>query len=653
MSIPVDREKRELEKEHKSKHRKLKGTASKIIIGLTAMMILIPFLYLLGFLTSDRIFILPFQVCALEMAIAFVLAFLLMPSGETSALENVPWYDFILMLMGVVPCIYVFITYPVKMGMPVIEGVHEYILGIFLLIATLEAGRRAVGFMMVVLALFFIAYPMFSHLLPGPLLSRHFPFSTVVERLFFSEVGIFGALIKIVFDTLWPFLLFAAFLRITGGGQFFLDLALAVAGRFRGGAGKAVVIASALMGTVTGSAVADVAAVGSVTIPMMKAQGYPNHFAGGLAACAATGAHLVPPVLGTVAFVMADILEISYWQVCVAAIIPGLLYYLTLFMVVDFEALKKQFKPLSPEQLPSFRRTIVAGGHFLLPILCLIYFLGVMSYRPERSCLYALFCLFIVTTFRKATRLNWQKFFEGIKEGALLMVDLAVILAVVTPMVTSIDMTGVGVNMSAAITDLAGGNLFVLLMLAGAVCYFLGLALPTVTSYLLLALLVAPAVVKAGVPPLAAHLFIVYITLTDTITPPLAPGAFVAAGIAGAPFMKTAFTSMYLGIAILIIPFYFAYSPELLLVGTKFGGGVALSFVTALMGAVCLAAAVAGYFVSRAGIIERLLLFGAALAFIGASWKMDILAIVLVSAIGLWQILKRRLFALNKESTAQ
>ena len=627
-----------IEGEAQEGRRSYKGFGSKLIVGLNTLIILIPLLYLLGFFTSEVVFILPFQLCALGITVAFILVFLQFPSRKNEPRDKLPWYDILLILMGSIPSLYAFFTYPEKMLSGTISGIHEYVLAIALLIAVIEAGRRTIGLAMVILSIFFIVYPLFSKFFPGPLRTRHFPFVTVLERNFFSEVGIYGSLVRIIFEVLWPFLVFAALIQATGAGRFFVDLALSVVGRFRGGSGKAVVISSALMGTLTGASAADVATVGSVTIPLMKFQGYPPHFAGGIAACAGCGAQIMPPVLGLAGFVMADILNIPYWKVCIAAIIPALLYYLTLFMVVDFESLKRGFMGLPARELPSFKKVMLKSGYFLLPILTLIYCLVALSYSPERSCFYAIVVLLVVSSFRKDTRLNWKKLLETTRMAGWLISDFAVIMAVISPLVTTIDMTSLGVNLSAAFVEIAQGNLFILLLATGLMCYFLGLALPTVTSYILLALLGAPALVKAGVPPLAAHFFIIYITLTDSITPPLAPAAYVAAGLAGAPMMRTAFTAMYLGIAILIIPFYIVYNPQLLLLVSSGIGSIIISCITAGIGAVFLASSISGYFFYRCGIIERCLLFASSLLLMGISWQMDILGL----GLGGFVILRQR-----------
>jgi TRAP transporter 4TM/12TM fusion protein len=613
--------------EENGRHRSFKEFGSTLVTVLNILVILVPLLYLLGFFSSEGMFILPYQLCALGMTIAFIIVFLVFPAGKKSPRDRLPWYDLVLILMGTIPSLYAFFTYPAKMLTGTIAGIHEYFLAIALLIAVVEAGRRTIGMAMVIISICFIFYPLLSDLFPGPFMTRRFPFTTILERNYFSEVGIFGSLLRIIFETLWPFLLFAALIQVTGVSRFFVDIALSAVGRYRGGGGKAVVIGSAFMGTLTGASAADVAAVGSVTIPMMKIQGYPAHFAGGIAACAACGAQIMPPVLGLAGFVMADILEIPYWKVCIAAIIPALLYYLTLFMVVDFEATKRNLMGVSSQELPSFKKVMKANGFLLLPILTLIYCLVVMVYSPERSCFYAILCLILVSSFRKNTRLNGKRLLEAIRSAGLLITEFAIVMAVISPLVTTIDMTSLGINLSAFIVEKSQGNLFLLLLSTGVMCYFLGLALPTVTSYILLALLGVPAIVKAGVPPMAAHLFIVYITLTDSITPPLAPAAYVAAGLAGAPMMKTAFSAMYLGIAICIIPFYIVYNPQLILIGSPGVFSTVTSCVTAGIGAVFLAAAISGYLFSRCGKVERFLLFASSLLLMSVSWKLDVLGL--------------------------
>src|SRR4030042_3569970 len=270
-SSPDEKDRGSIEGGTQENRRSYKGFGLKLMAALNILIILIPLLYLLGFFTSESFFILPFQLCALGITVAFVLVFLQFPSRKNEPRDRLPWYDVLLMSMGGIPSLYACFTYPEKIFTGTITGVHEYVLAIALLIAVVEAGRRTIGMAMVILSIFFILYPLFSNLFPGPLQTRRFPFITILERNFFSEVGIYGSLLRIIFEVLWPFLLFAALVQVTGAGRFFVDLALSIVGRFRGGSGKAVVIGSELMGTLTGATAADVATVGSVTIPLMKA----------------------------------------------------------------------------------------------------------------------------------------------------------------------------------------------------------------------------------------------------------------------------------------------------------------------------------------------------------------------------------------------
>jgi TRAP transporter 4TM/12TM fusion protein len=423
--------------------------------------------------------------------------------------------------------------------------------------------------------------------------------------------------------------LFGAFLQASGAGDFFLKLASGAVGTIRGGPAKIAIFASALFGTISGSAVANCASCGAVTIPLMKRSGYKPHFAAAVEAVASTGGQIMPPIMGAGAFIIADIVGVSYWAVAIAAIIPALLYFTTAFLGVDFEAQKSGLRGLDRSEVPVLRKVLLSEGYLLLPIVVLLFSIVVLLNSPIRAALLSLAATIVVSYFRAHTRLGPRKLMEALAGGARGALEVAAACACAGIVVGILNLTGLGQIIASVVIELSQGVILIALILSMLVCIVLGMGLPTTPAYIIAAAVVAPGLIKMGVPPLEAHLFVFYFACIAVITPPVALAAYTAAAIAKAPPMKVGLTAVKLGIAAFIIPYFFVYNPALIGHGTAFQ--VTLALVTSLIGIYFLAAAIAGFFLRPLNWPMRVCFAVGALLLIEPGWMTDVMGIGLVA----------------------
>lgn len=618
-----------------SRFREYKGNLSKVASAVGVSFVIYEILYAVGFFTTGWIFLYPFAFRALALGFVLVLTFLLVPPTKNSPRHKLPWYEIPLILVSLLVCGYVFFSASTIIEHPPWANRIEVILGLTSILLLLEATRRVVGTAIIFIALFFFIYALYCDYFPGILTGKGYPLSRVIAVMYLSQDGIFGLLLNIVLVVIFAFVLFANLLRITGGGRFFTALAFSLTGWMRGGPAKAAVISSTLFGTMSGSAVANVAATGAITIPLMKETGYRPHFAGAVESVASTGGQLMPPVMGAAAFIMADFLGVSYFSVCIAGLLPAILYYIGLFTMVHLEALKTGLGGLPQQKLPSLKDTLQKGWLFFLPLLTLIYYLGVEGYSPQVSALYGAICLFIVSFLRKDTRPNLGRIMAFFLDTARGMIDIVTVCALIGIIMGSLSLTGLGLSLAGGLVEVSGGHLLTLLLLAALGAYILSMGLPTTPCYIMLATLIAPALVQLGVSPISAHLFVFYFGMASMITPPVCPAAIVAAGLAGAPMMKTGFQAMRLGVLILIIPFMFVYNNLLLMQGSP--GQIALAVITGIIGVAGLGAALEGYLVGKANWFQRLLMGAGAIVLIYPGLLTDVIGITLLLAVFIWQ----------------
>jgi len=571
-----------------------------------------------------------------HLGLILALTFLLFPLKRKSFRDKLNAYsivDLFLFLASIGISIYAnWDTGAMEMrtGMP---NQWDMVFGTILLFTVLEAGRRTMGWAIVLVALFFLLNVLFAPYYPGIFNGPPFPWSTAIDIIFLQNNGIYGIPIQVMAFYIILFMYFGAFLTQSKAGDFFISFSLALAGRTAGGPAKVAVISSGLFGTISGSAVANVLGTGSFTIPMMKRIGYPANYAGAVEACASTGGQIMPPVMGATAFLIAEFLGISYWSVCVAAVIPAILYYISVFMMVHFEARKLGLKPMEEKDIPRLKEVLPRGYTVISLVLMIVLF--ALGYSVVWACLAGLGSIIAISFIRKDTRMNSQDFTDALINGSRSALMVATACAVCGIIIGSIFISGVGQRFTYLVLTTSHGHLWLALLLAALAAYILGMGMPPAAVYLTLAILVIPALIKMGIATMASHMFAFYFGAIAAITPPVAMAAFAGAALSGGNPAKTGYIAMRIGIASYIIPFIFAYCPELLFKGSY--AEILLAFFTASIGAVSLAAGVEGWLFQRCNFFQRGLLLAAALLLIKPGIITDTIGVVLFGVVCLMQ----------------
>jgi TRAP transporter 4TM/12TM fusion protein len=508
----------------------------------------------------------------------------------------VPWYDWAFAAASLVVCAYVTVHFPKLTALAGSVTVQTLTVSAALTALTVEAVRRTIGWSLVIILLVIAGYVLIGHLVPGQLQTHKVDLGELLVYLNLDNNGLLGLILQITIIVIIPFVLMGQLLMRSGGSAFFNDAAIALMGRYRGGAAKMAVVGSSLFGMISGIAAANTVAVGIVTIPLMKRSGMSARLAGAVEACASNGGQLMPPVMGAVAFVMADFLQIPYTEVAIAAILPSVMYYAALFIQADLEAARYGFGKVEEAKIPRIGRVLAAGWMFLVPFAVLVYTMFWLNLEPEYSAMAASAAIIVLgfAVGYDGQRMKLSDLWDAVVETAGGLCEIIVISAAAGFIMGLFQVSGLAFAFAAYLVELGGQSLILLLLLAAVVSIILGMGLPTIGVYVMLAILVAPALVKVGVPPLAAHLFILYFGMMSLITPPVAPAAYVAAAIAGSPSMATGWTAMRFGWSAYIVPFLFVYSPAILLKGTVWD--IAIVTVTSLAGIWLICAAMTGYF---------------------------------------------------------
>jgi len=544
---------------------------------------------------------------AISAGLICILVYLLFPPRKGMPIDKLKWYDVAPIVIIIAGCAYI----AVNANALVAEGRlipyrSEMILASLLFISVIEATRRTIGWVLVGLIAFFFFYAIYSNHFPGFLRSTGFSYPMVLGWMYLSAEGFWGLIIGIVSTIVAGFIIFGGFLRALGASQFFSDLALASAGSMRGGAAKAAVIASTFFGTISGSTAANVATTGQITIPLMKETGYGKNYAGAVEATASLGGMFMPPVMGATAFLIAEFLQITYWSVCVAAFLPAIAYYATLLAQVDLEAAKIGLKGLPRERLPSLRKTLMGGWQYLVPFVILLFLLGVLRYSAQTSIMYTLGALIVVSFIKKESRLTPRKLLSALEDSAKGMMPIIPLCTAIGILIGSIQMTGAGTQFTSEILTISGGNLMALLVMTGFAAFILGMGMTAVGVYILTVVLLAPALIKAGVEPIAAHMFLFYFGCLSFITPPVCVDAYIAAGISGGSPFKTGFRAVRLGFAAFLVPWAFIFNPGILMIGSPMKIIMTFFFVT--LGAVAVGSAFEGYLLTNLRRWESILL---------------------------------------------
>jgi|YelNatPaOPRAMG01_1025707.scaffolds.fasta_scaffold12860_4 TRAP transporter 4TM/12TM fusion protein len=575
---------------------------------------------------------------SLHLLFALVIIFLARPLSKSKGGPSP--IDIALILASVASCGYVAMNYweiTTRYVLSTPLSLWDALFGLLLILLVIEAARRALGPILAAIPAIFLIYAWAGPWLPDILWHRGFTPLQIIDFMTLGFSGIWGLPIGVSSTYIVLFIILGTFLEKSGAGQFIIDICNIIVGKSRGGPAKLAVLSSAAFGTISGSAVANVYGTGMFTIPMMKKIGYKPSFAGAVEAVASTGGQIMPPVMGAAAFIMAEIMGVPYIEVAKAAFLPAVLYFLSVGLMVHFEAVKTGLKGLPKEEIPKLRETI-GYAYQIVPLILLIA-LMISGYSIFRSVFYSILAAVLVSTFRKRSRMGPRAILSALITAAERASSIAVACAASGLIIGTLLLTGVGFNFTTLVVQFSGNQAMIGLILVMVACIILGTGLPTTVAYIIVAAIGVPALVNLGVPPMAAHMFAFYYAVISMVTPPDALSAYAGAQIAGADFLETAMIAMKLSAVAFLAPFMFAYSPQLLLMGSI--EEIMLAFITAIIGTVSLAAGVEGWLLTKANIAERILLIIAALCLIHYGVQTDLIGLGLFVGVIVAQIFKR------------
>lgn len=563
--------------------------------------------------------------------------FFLYPSNGKMSRKKLHWFDCLLGITIASCCMYIVVFYKdIVMRQGLINHM-DMVVGGIAIILVLEAARRVIGLPMVIISLVFIVYALVGRSIPGPLGHRGVSVEGLVQHLFFTTEGILGLPIQVSSTFIFMFLLFGAYLEKTGMGEFFIQLANSISGDSPGGPAKVAVISSACMGTLSGSSVANVVGTGSFTIPMMKKLGYKPEFAGAVEATASTGGQLMPPIMGAAAFLLAEITGAPYSKVILAALVPAALYYLGVFIGVHFEAKKLGLKGIPKDEIPKLLFVLRQRGQLIIPIFVVIALL-ISGWSPIYAALGAVVSTIVCASIKKETRLSFQDLLNGMVQGAKSALTVIAACACAGIIIGVVTKTGLGLKMGSILVGIAKGNLVLTLFFTMITSLVLGIGVPTTANYVITSTIAAPAILMIKdasgaqvVPILAAHLFVFYFGIIADVTPPVCLAAVAASGVAKSEPMKTGMQATRLAIGAFLIPYIFVISPELILINPDIS--IIPKLITAVLGIVCVAIGLTGYFKKNMNILERVFIVAAGIMALNTGYLSDGVAIVIIAII--------------------
>lgn len=580
----------------------------------------------------------PWFFRSLHVVFAGILVFSLVPGWEKVPKNRPHLMDYLLMAALILPVVYLafeFDTWIYRVG--VTPTLLDTVFSLLFILGVLEMARRTTGLTLTIISVLFIFYGYFGPYMPGILQHKGYSWPRILTYLF-SLDGILSIPVFASAHYIFLFILFGAFLDASGAGRFFVDFARSIAGGRRGGPAKVSIVSSAMIGTASGSSVANVVVDGVFNIPLMKASGFKPTVAGAIEAMNSAGGQIVPPVMGAGAFLMAEILGIPYSKVALAAIIPAALYYSAAYWMIDFYSARMGLLGIAKHELPSFKKLLKEKGYLLVPLLVLLYSLMVLQLSPFRSALWATLVLIGLSWFKKETRLDLRKILKTLSLGPRSAMEIAATCAAAGIIVGIISQTGLGMKFAMIIITYSKGNLFIALVLTMIIAIVLGMGMPTTAAYAISASVLPPALIKLGVHPIGAHLFIFYFACLSPLTPPLAVASYAAAAIANARVWEVAWLSMKFAIAGFIVPYMFAYGPPLILEGKAWD--ILFAVITGLLGTMTLSAAVQGWFWGNLNYLKRIYLLAMSLLLIKPGWQSDLIGLGLLTFLLIIQYVK-------------
>ena len=581
------------------------------------------YLYTAGFGSLDEMV----QRCLLVLVAGFAV-FLTKPfqiKGKRYVATRI--LDWVFAIAMIVVCVYIMSVWPARSVSTKAKPQLDSIMGTIMIIVLLVATYKTTGWPLVITCVVFLVYALLGPYMPGFLAHRGYTWKRVAETMYVSTQSIFGVPAGIAATYIVCFVIFGSFLETFGAGQWFVDIAFAGAGRFRGGPAKTAILSSALMGMISGSPAANVVTTGTFTIPLMKRMGFKPHVAGAVEAVASTGGMFTPPIMGAAAFMMAEFLNVKYSTVAAAAILPAVLYYLSALLVVDSISVKEHLVGLPSNELPSVKQVMKERGLMGLPILMIIVVI-LMGWSPMKAAFWATILTFVLSFFSKATRPDVKRFFEALESGTKSVVSIAISCAAAGIIVGILQLTGLATRMSVQLVNLAHGNIYIAALLTALITIVLGCGMPPTPTYVILATCLVRPLTEMGASALSAHMFIFMFACVGALTPPVAITAYTAAAIAKSNPNQTGFTSFRMGIVAYIIPFIFLLNPAILLEGS--GMNVVLAAATAILGVFCLTGAIEGYLLKYWSLVARVMLGIGALMMMIPGMTTDLIGIGLV-----------------------
>lgn len=585
----------------------------------------------------------PARARVIHLTFALIFVYLTFPfrrGNKNVMLSFEGFINIFAILLAIMGAVYMYSQYDLliwRIGVP-LPG--DIIFGFIEIVLILEAARRSMGWPLVILVVLFIVYGYVGPYMPSILSHRGLSTARIMSSLYLGDGGIWGILLGVSTTYVASFIIFGSFFNITGAGAWFINLSYGLAGWMTGGPAKMAVIASALFGTISGNSAANVVTTGTFTIPLMKRVGYNNAFAGAVEAVSSTGGQIMPPVMGAAAFLMVQILGVSYPVIVKAALLPAILYFASELVGIHFEAKKLKLEGLPRNELPPIWATFKQGWFYLLPVIVLLYLIFVQQLSPIYSALVASFVSLGISVFNKNNRISVNKLKDACVDASNNMIQVAVACAAAGILVGMVSLTGLGFRISELILYISGENLMITLVLSAIASIIFGIGMPTTAVYIVVSSLIAPAIVDLGIQPIAAHLFIFYFACLSAITPPVAVAAYAAAPLAKADPMDVGIKAFKLGLVAFIIPFMFIDNQALLLEGSILT--VSLAIISAMLGVCALCGAISGWFITNIKVWERLLLFGAAIVMLKVGLATDLIGIVILAFVVIMNLRKER-----------
>lgn len=573
---------------------------------------------------------------SLHVSMMLALCFIMYPFSKKSDLAKPTFFDWLLVVLSFAAPAYIYTDYLGVVERAGNANQTDMVMATLLVVLVLEASRRVSGNALSILSLVFIAYGLYGRSMPGMFMHRGYDWTSLSNHFFANTEGIYGTSVSVAASYIFLFILFGCVMQKSGMGQFFNDMALALAGHTKGGPAKVSVIASGFLGSINGSAVANVVTTGAFTIPLMKKTGYSKEFAGAVESAASVGGQLLPPIMGAAAFIMAEMLSVKYSSIIVWAAVPALLYYLGIIIQVQLRASKDGLVGLPKEQLPKTGEVLKRQGHLLLPVFFLLYMLFFSGTTVIYSAVLTILVTILVSWVKRETRMTAGDLVDALADGAKQTVSVAIACACVGIIIGVSSKTGFGLTMANTIISLGDTSILFTLVFTMITCMILGMGLPSIPAYIITASIAAPALAKLGIAPAAAHMFSFYYAMFANLTPPVALASFAAAGLSGGDPMKTGIASVKLAIAGFIVPFMFVYAPQLMLINTTLVEGTTVA-LTGCLGVFLIAVAVEGYFLAPVSLLLRAVTAVGALMLIKPGVDTDVVGIAVLAVLYFFQ----------------